>query len=56
MKTEQNGSKVYRTGAPTKPLDQVKWYTFYRPVLGLVAAAYNDYPELTPALQRNWSI
>lgn len=46
LKTEQNGSKVYRTGKPTKPLDQVKWYTFYRPVLGLVSAAYNDYPEL----------
>lgn len=46
VKTEQNGTTVYRTGTPSKPLDQVKWYTFYRPVLGLVAAAYNDYPEL----------
>ncbi|MEU6718074.1 ABC transporter substrate-binding protein [Nonomuraea sp. NPDC046802] len=46
LKVEQNGSKVYRAGTPTKPLDQVKWYTFYRPVLGLVSAAFNDYPEL----------
>lgn len=44
--TAHDGAKQFRTGTPTKPVGNLRWYTFYRPVLGLMAAAYNDYPEL----------
>lgn len=36
---------TYVTDASTSELDNVNWYTFYRPVLSLSAATYNDYPE-----------
>ena len=36
----------FRTGEPTTELASVSWYTFYRPVLGLVSATWMDYPEL----------
>ncbi|MSO38646.1 MAG: ABC transporter substrate-binding protein, partial [Acidimicrobiia bacterium] len=41
-----NNAKVFTTGTPTKEIPSVKWYTFYRGVLGLVAATWVDYPEL----------
>ena len=43
--TAEDGATSFRTGEPTKPLPSVDWYTFYRPVLGLVAATWADYPE-----------
>lgn len=43
--TAEDGATTFRTGEPTKPVDSVDWYTFYRPVLGLVAATWGDYPE-----------
>lgn len=42
----QDGATAFRTGEPTQPVESVSWYTFYRPVLGLVSATWNDYPEL----------
>jgi peptide/nickel transport system substrate-binding protein len=41
-----DGTTTYQTGTPTKEVSDVAWYTFYRPVLGLVAATFADYPEL----------
>lgn len=43
--TASDGATTFRTGVPTKPIPSVDWYTFYRPVLGLVAATWADYPE-----------
>lgn len=43
--TAEDGATSFRTGEPTKPLPSIDWYTFYRPVLGLVAATWADYPE-----------
>ena len=34
-----------RTGEPTKEVNGIDWYTFYRPVLSLVTATTADYPE-----------
>jgi len=34
-----------RTGTPTGELDSINWYTFYRPVFGLVSFQFADYPE-----------
>jgi len=43
--TAEDGATTFRTGEPTKPIASVDWYTFYRPVLGLVSATWADYPE-----------
>lgn len=43
--TAEDGATTFRTGEPTTPVESVDWYTFYRPVLGLVAATWADYPE-----------
>jgi peptide/nickel transport system substrate-binding protein len=42
----EDGNTDFRTGQPTAQVDSVSWYTFYRPVLGLVSATWMDYPEL----------
>lgn len=42
----EDGNTDFRTGQPTTQVDSVSWYTFYRPVLGLVSATWVDYPEL----------
>jgi peptide/nickel transport system substrate-binding protein len=42
----EDGNTDFRTGQPTTQVDSVSWYTFYRPVLGLVSATWMDYPEL----------
>lgn len=39
------GDAAVRTGTPSGELDHINWYTFYRPVFGLVAFQFADYPE-----------